>query len=83
MENGRLAQRESTTLTSWGSLVQSQYRPPLNTKDLYGIFYKAKFLFLNNCFFSNIISIFVLKIYSPYSKKSNREKEQKLIKKFS
>ena len=25
---GALAQRESTTLTSWGSLVQSQYAPP-------------------------------------------------------
>ena len=27
-QQGRVAQRESTTLTSWGSLVQSQPRPP-------------------------------------------------------
>ena len=28
--DGRLAQRESTAFTRQGSLVQSQYRPPIN-----------------------------------------------------
>jgi hypothetical protein len=28
IEYGVLAQRESTTLTAWGSLVRSQYTPP-------------------------------------------------------
>ena len=49
--------------------------PTINTKDLYGIFFNTKFLFLNNRFFSIIVSFFIPKIYSPYSKKSNREKE--------